>query len=442
MIFKNNISKKGIIFIVFFISGFMSHKLITLKNNIQIEENTENLVVSEKDYNYDNDYFFNYTFVYKKENNKTNEDYDLLSEEISKNTNEEQIRIRVQSGDSLYVILRKSGYSSSEIHYISEEIRKDNKNYLNIRPNNLIVINKEKEKNISVDLYRNEIDFLRIARDPDNQERFIIYEDSLFTETKTKTIKGKINSSLSTDGRRSGLTIKQISELADIFAWDIDFTRDLHQGNEFKVVFEKRVANEKVVGTGNILAAYFKTSRGEFYAFAFEEDNKVKYFDIDGNSLQKAFLRAPVEFERVTSRFTNARFHPVLKVNRPHRGVDYGGALNTPIMSVGDGVIKRKERQNGYGNFIMIDHGNGYETLYAHLNKFNNKFKVGSRVKQGEIIGYMGQTGLATGVHLHYEMRLNGEYKDPLKIDLPNGLPVKDKNSFEKRKLELQKYLQ
>ncbi len=369
-------------------------------------------------------------------NNEGNLYYDDIINNQTK-IKETILNLKVESGDNLYTILKKTGFTSTEIYYISEEINKNNKEYLNMKPNNVIKIKKINDENVSIDLYKNSVDFLRIVKDIEDDNKFLIYEDSEYTENHQSVVHGIITNSLSYDGSKAGLTVKQINQLANIFAWDIDFTRDLRKGNKFSLIFEEIKLGEKTIGTGNILAVYFETARGNNYAISYEDNGDMKYYDLNGNSLEKAFLKAPVEFERITSKFTTKRFHPILKINRPHRGVDYGGRLNTPIMSVGDGIIKTKGRQNAYGNMIVIDHGNGYETLYAHLNRFNNKFKTGSKVKQGDIIGYMGKTGLATGVHLHYEMRLHNDYKDPLTIKLPDGLPVKNLENFNVRKNEL-----
>lgn len=249
---------------------------------------------------------------------------------------------------------------------------------------------------------------------------------------------GKINGSFYLSAQAAGLSAKTIMSLSDIFGWEIDFIRQLRKGDPFKVIYEKKYINGKYIGDGNILAAEITTNnRDKHTAFLLMGSNgkKIGYYNSKGRDLRKAFLKNPVDYVRITSKFNPKRFHPVLKKWKAHRGVDYGGPVGTPIRATGNGKLTRRGRSNTYGNVVYIQHANKYMTVYAHLSKFG-KFKKGQRVKQGQIIGYLGATGRVTGPHLHYEFRKNGVHKDPLKIKFPDAGPVprKYKNNFVKFK--------
>jgi murein DD-endopeptidase MepM/ murein hydrolase activator NlpD len=237
-----------------------------------------------------------------------------------------------------------------------------------------------------------------------------------------------IHTSLFQDGKDAGLTDRLILQLAKIFEYDIDFALDLQDGDHFTVVYETLYLNGEQVGAGDILAAEFITQGKVHRAYRFSDENgRVDYFGENGQSPQKAFLRTPVEFSRITSLFSLARKHPVLNTIRAHKGVDYAAPTGTPIRATGKGRIAFMGTQSGYGNVVVVEHGRQYSTLYGHLSRFNHKYRKGSDVMQGEVIGYVGQTGLATGPHLHYEFRVNGEHKDPLTVALPQAEPLNGK---------------
>lgn len=210
--------------------------------------------------------------------------------------------------------------------------------------------------------------------------------------------------------------------LADVFAWEVDFSRDIRAGDHFTVVLERLVSDEGEVRFGRVLASDLSIDSRHYTAFRFSGSDGTSFYDKAGNSLKRAFLRAPVEFRRISSGFTNARFHPVLGYTRKHEGTDFAAATGTPVMSAGDGTVIRAGRAGGYGNLIEVRHRNGISTRYGHLSRI--LVHVGERVHQGEVIGKVGQTGLATGPHLHYEFRVHGVAKDPRRVDLGNGAPV------------------
>lgn len=215
-------------------------------------------------------------------------------------------------------------------------------------------------------------------------------------------------------------------DLADVYAWEIDFTRDIRPGDRFQVVFERLVSEDGEVRFGRVLASDLTISGKSLTAFRFTPSTakSALYFDRDGGSLRRAFLRAPVEFRRISSNFARARFHPVLGRVRRHEGTDYAARPGTPIMAAGDGVVLRAGWAGGYGNLIELRHLNGITTRYGHLRGFARQIRRGRRVEQGQIIGYVGSTGLASGPHLHYEFRINGVAKDSRRVKIGGGAPV------------------
>ncbi len=216
-------------------------------------------------------------------------------------------------------------------------------------------------------------------------------------------------------------------DLADIFQWQVDFVRAIRPGDFFRFSIEREVRPDGTMRVGHVLSAELVNRGRIFRAIWFDPngDGAGTYYDEDGNSVRLAFLLSPIALRyRISSRFTNSRFHPVLQTWRAHRGVDFAAPSGTPVQATGNGVVIERARQSTYGNTILIRHSNGWTTRYAHMNSFASGTSVGSRVDQGEVIGYVGMTGLATGPHLHYEMRIRGTPEDPLAIELPAGDPV------------------
>jgi murein DD-endopeptidase MepM/ murein hydrolase activator NlpD len=230
-------------------------------------------------------------------------------------------------------------------------------------------------------------------------------------------------------------------ELADVYAWQIDFTRDIQPGDRFQVVYQRMISEDGEVRIGRVLASDLTISGKSLTAFRFgaEDGTTAPYYDAEGHSLRRAFLRAPVEFRRISSRFSSARFHPVLGLTRRHEGTDYAAAPGTPVMAAGDGVVLRAGWAGGYGNLIELRHLNGITTRYGHLRAFARNIRRGVRVHQGQTIGYVGSTGLATGPHLHYEFRENGVARDSRRVDLGNGTPVVsvDRSRFDQERERL-----
>jgi len=245
-------------------------------------------------------------------------------------------------------------------------------------------------------------------------------------ETRQTHASGIIDSSLFLAAQDAGISQNVIMELANIFGWDIDFALDIRKGDNFTVLYEELFRNGEKISDGNILAAEFTNNNKTYRAVRYTnpQTNRSEYFTADGKSMRKAFLRTPVNFTRISSRFTVNRYHPILHKFRSHKGVDYAAKRGTPIHSAGDGKVIFKGRKGGYGKVMIVQHGTKYTTLYAHLKTYNRKLRVGSKVKQGQTIAYVGSSGLATGPHLHYEFRVNGTHRNPLTVKLPVSNPV------------------
>ncbi|MBC8320075.1 MAG: peptidoglycan DD-metalloendopeptidase family protein [Bacteroidetes bacterium] len=218
------------------------------------------------------------------------------------------------------------------------------------------------------------------------------------------------------------------NELSEIYAWTIDFF-GLQKGDSYKAIFEEQTVDSTYIGLADVKATMFYHGGDSLYAFYFEQNGKGDYFDEKGNSLQRTFLKAPLRFTRISSKFSNSRLHPVLKIRRPHQGIDYAAPSGTPVYSVGDGtVIKKGYQKRGGGNYVTIKHNGTYSTTYMHLNGYAKGIKVGKNVKQSELIGYVGSSGLSTGPHLDFRFYRNGKPVDPLKVKSPPSLPIDTAN--------------
>ncbi|KRG41685.1 hypothetical protein ARC78_10695 [Stenotrophomonas pictorum JCM 9942] len=242
--------------------------------------------------------------------------------------------------------------------------------------------------------------------------------------TRTVVASGEITSSLYTAARRAGLSPSAIATMTDeIFKYDIDFSKDLQPGDRFSVVLDETWREGERIDTGKILAATFQTGGKTHTGFRFERNGKSEYFDISGRPLKKSFIRSPIQFARLSSNFGSRR-HPILGTMRMHKGVDYAARTGTPIMAAGDARVQFAGTQRGYGNVVILDHGRGHTTLYGHMSRLG-PYRTGQRVAQGQVIGYVGSTGMSTGPHLHYEFRVNGVHRNPLSVTMPPPEPLK-----------------
>ncbi len=250
-----------------------------------------------------------------------------------------------------------------------------------------------------------------------------VYKDKKKVTRLIKTANGTISSSLWNCFVENKLDVNLGLALSDVYAWTVDFY-GLQKGDNFKVIYEEIFVDGKLIGIDRILASRFQTGGRDFYAYHFEQQGKGVYFDENGQSLQRSFLKAPLKFSRISSRFTKARMHPILRIVRPHFGVDYSAPRGTPVVSLGDGNVHDLGFRGGYGRFISIRHNSVYTTTYAHLSGYAKGLKSGSHVQQGQVIGYVGSSGLSTGAHLDFRVYKNGSPTDPLKLESPPAKPV------------------
>jgi murein DD-endopeptidase MepM/ murein hydrolase activator NlpD len=265
---------------------------------------------------------------------------------------------------------------------------------------------------------------LKVVRD-DSGFSADVLENPL--EIEVHTIRGVIGSSLFEAVTSAGANDETALELAEIFGWDIDFVLDIQRGDSFIVTYEELLQDGEHVRDGAVLAAAFVNQGHEYRAVRYTDPNGVaRYYSPEGLSLRRAFLRAPLQFTRISSRFNPNRKHPVLNRIRAHKGVDYAAPTGTPVRAAGDGRVRFVGRRGGYGNVIELVHTNGIATVYGHLSRFTKSARTGARVSQGEIIGYVGMSGLATGPHLHYEYRLHGVHKNPQTVALPDAAPIEE----------------
>ncbi len=242
-----------------------------------------------------------------------------------------------------------------------------------------------------------------------------------------KTARGTIETSLWYAMTDSGINPMLAIELSEIYAWSIDFF-GLEQGDEFKVMYEEQYIDSIAVGLGKIYAAWFKHAGEEFYAIPFIQDGEESYYDTDGQSLKKAFLKAPLRFSRISSGFSHSRLHPILKIRRPHYGVDYAAPAGTPVHAIGDGKVIQMGRNGDAGHMVKIRHNSVYTTAYLHLSGYARGMYTGKYVRQGETIGYVGSTGLSTGPHLDFRFYRNGSPINPLRVKAPPVQPIKEEN--------------
>ena len=279
--------------------------------------------------------------------------------------------------------------------------------------------------------YLNGSNLLRVDR---NDSGFAVEQVPAQLEQRVLMASAEIRSSLFGATDAAGLPDAVATQIADMFSTDIDFHRDLRKGDRFSVVYEVSYHRGEVVRTGRVLAAEFinqgKAYRAVYFNYA---ENQGAYYTPDGRNLRKQFLRSPLEFSRISSGFTHARFHPVLQTWRAHKGIDYAAPKGTRVKAAGDGVVEFTGRQGGLGNLVVLRHQSKYTTWYGHLSGFAKGVRKGKRVAQGEVIGFVGATGLATGPHLHYEFRISGVHQNPLRVAMPEAPPItlEQKPKFE-----------
>ena len=270
--------------------------------------------------------------------------------------------------------------------------------------------------------YLNGTQLLKIDREGD---ALVVSEGAAEVETRLHMRSGEIRSSLFAATDAAGMSDAVASQIAEVFSTDIDFHRDLRKGDRFAAVYEVQYHQGEPVKTGRLLSAEFVNNGKTFQAVWFQNpDGEGGYYTPDGKNIRKAFLRSPLEFSRISSGFTISRFHPVLQTWRAHKGVDYAAPTGTRVRATGDGIIEFVGRQGGYGNLVVLRHQSKYTTWYGHLSGFAPGMQKGKRIVQGDVIGFVGSTGIATGPHLHYEFRTNDVHQDPLRVAMPPAPPL------------------
>lgn len=324
--------------------------------------------------------------------------------------------VTVKSGDSLALIFSRLGLSPTSLYKLMS-LGKEVSNLKKIRPGQQLNFHIEDNELLGLEFEMNLTRTLKISKE-DNKFTSEVIEIEL--EKIVKNANATINDSLFLSAKRAGLTDNLIMQLVAIYGWDIDFALDIREGDSFTVIYEEQYKDGVKVSDGPIIAAEFVNRDTPLRAVRYtHEDGRVDYYADNGDAMRKAFLRTPVELARISSRFNLKRKHPILNKIRAHKGVDYAASTGTPIKATGDGTVIHAGKKGGYGRTVILKHGGKYSTLYAHLYRYAKGVRSGSRVKQGQIIGYVGKSGLATGPHLHYEFRINGVHRNPLTVKLP-----------------------
>jgi murein DD-endopeptidase MepM/ murein hydrolase activator NlpD len=330
--------------------------------------------------------------------------------------------LTVESGQTLSTIFEAEGLPHSESLQLLT-LSQDARQLRNLRPGEVIRLRRNAEGSLEELSYElDETHTLQVRRVDDQLEAFTIAAE---LEKRQAEVAGVIDSSLFAAAQKAGLSNRLTLELAQIFNYDIDFALDLRRGDRFVVVYDAYYKDGKKLRDGNITIAEF-VNKGKIHQAMRYVDKKgnAAYYAPDGSSFRKAFIRTPVDFARISSGFNLSRKHPILNVIRAHKGVDYAAGTGTPVKTTGDGTVEFVGKKSGYGNVIIVKHGQKYTTLYGHLSRFRSGLRNGSKVKMGQVIGYVGATGLATAPHLHYEFRVNGLHVNPMTVALPRANPL------------------
>ena len=331
-------------------------------------------------------------------------------------------RVSIRRGDSLYHIFRRNGLPQVDLLNLVSSSR-EGRRLKSLRPGQSIAFTRGPDGEVAE--FHHEVDELTtvsFTRDAQGFTPRVVTRDY---DRHIAVKNGVIRSSLF--AAANGVPEPIVHELVSVLEWDIDFSRDLRRGDSFSLLYEELRVDGRRVRTGNMLALEFTSQRAgkPIRAFRYTDaSGRTDYYTPDGRSLRRAFTRNPLRFTRISSRFSHSRLHPILKVRRPHRGVDYAAPRGTRVRATGEGEVTFVGRKGGYGKTVIISHGRGYTTLYAHLSRYAKGLGQGSRVSQGQLIGYVGSTGHSTGPHLHYEFRVKGVHRDPLTVDLPRSAPL------------------
>ncbi|MBX2807410.1 MAG: peptidoglycan DD-metalloendopeptidase family protein [Cellvibrionaceae bacterium] len=327
----------------------------------------------------------------------------------------------VTPGDNLSLIFKRAGLTDTHLYELMSA-NQEAKQLTQLHPGQNLHFHIENNQLIGLVHKKSPLDSITFTRSEAGfTQETIVLEPDIHTAYREATI----TNSLFLAGTAAGMEQNLIMELASIFGWDVDFALDIRKNDSFKVLYEEHFLNGNKLRNGPILAAEFTNQGKTFSAVRYTDtEGNSNYFTPTGKSMRKAFLRTPVDFARISSHFNLSRKHPILNTIRAHKGTDYAAPTGTPIKAAGDGRVSFVGTKGGYGRTIIIQHGQSYKTLYAHMSKYGRGMRKGTRVKQGQIIGYVGSSGLATGPHLHYEFHLNGVVRNPVRVPLPKAASV------------------
>jgi murein DD-endopeptidase MepM/ murein hydrolase activator NlpD len=332
---------------------------------------------------------------------------------------------RIQRGDTVAALLARLGADREDAAALTHAARSA-RAVRQLIPGRVVRAHVAADGQLLALRYQNGGEVLTAEREGSG---WLVTEQPAELERRVKMASGEITSSLFGATDAANLPDAVALQIADIFSSDIDFHRDLRRGDRFSVVYEMEYDHGEPVRPGRVLAAEFVNQRKSYQALWFEyAQGRGGYYTPDGESVRRAFLRAPLEFTRVSSGFTRARFHPILKQWRAHRGIDYAAPVGTPVRATGTGTVEFVGRQGAYGNLVVLRHQSRYTTWYAHLSRFAKGLRKGARVEQGQVIGFVGATGMVTGPHLHYEFRVNNVHQDPLRVVLPPAPPLEKRH--------------
>ncbi len=333
----------------------------------------------------------------------------------------------VKEGENLSIIFEEFKVPLNTAYKI---FRKDSNGSLrDVRPGNKMIFTYLNEEIVQIEIIKDTSSSLVINIDEDVSLEKVFKSPETVSSFKT----GIIETSFYEAGLKAGIPDSIIMDFAYIFGWDIDFIFDVRKGDRFSVIFETEFSQGEKISSGDVVFAEFINKNNRYIAQRFyDEEQGKQYFNENGDNVKKAFLRAPLDFAYISSHFNPNRMHPILHRIKAHNGVDYAAKRNTPVKASGDGVISFVGKKSGYGRTLEIKHGGDIKTLYAHLEKFNPQSKVGSKVKQGDIVAYVGDSGQATGTHLHFEFWQGNKRTDPVKVKLPSAKPINQNqiNSF------------
>ncbi|MFT6419317.1 MAG: murein DD-endopeptidase MepM/ murein hydrolase activator NlpD [Cognaticolwellia sp.] len=328
--------------------------------------------------------------------------------------------VKVRSGDSLAKIFKRNGLNATTTHNVITAKGEESDLLKKLNVGDIIRIGKDTDGNLvslEYPLSKNETLFVNLQN-----QQYHAYKESKTVEIREAIAHGTITSNFWNAASTAGLNDGQIISLANVFGWDIDFAMDIREGDSFNVIYENQYVEGDFIGTGKIVAAEFINQGESFTAIRFTDD---EYYSPKGNSMRKAFLRAPVSFRYISSNFKRKRFHPIQKRWKSHNGTDYSAKKGTPVVAAGNGRVTHSTYNKYNGNYVFIQHGNGIVTKYLHFSK--RAVKASERVKQGQVIGYVGSTGMSEAPHLHYEFLLNGVHRNPRTVKLPDAKPISSK---------------